>query len=355
VGDALAPWRVLSCRWFACLRGLMGARSQDSERGPRHAVDKHGTPGAGAEPMAAGAWIEEDHHVIEGVLRSLDAMRRPSGASFPLGLLAAATHFFSGFVARHDQKEEQVLWPVLLRAVDVPADADTLARVVADHATLTRQLAALTAGARTRSAPLWDLVASYVSLGLDHVREEMRSLFPCVAALSAAEDAQLAEAGAAFDPEDGAREKRPDLLRLAERVARACAALQTGPRRRLLRARDVMRVDVPPMHPDESLARAAELMRGADVRALPVVQRGVVVGILTKTDLDPFRGREEWSTVRLAMEAPLAVPPDARVAEVARALLDRGFGAMPVVVDGVAVGMVARQDLLRVLTGAPGH
>jgi CBS domain-containing protein len=59
--------------------------------------------------------------------------------------------------------------------------------------------------------------------------------------------------------------------------------------------------------------------------------------------------------VRLAMEAPLAVPPDARVAEVARALLDRGFGAMPVVVDGVAVGMVARQDLLRVLTGAPGH
>ena len=304
--------------------------------------------------MAAGAWIEEDHHVIEAVLRGLKAMRRPPGASFPLGLLAATTHFFTGFVTRHDQKEERVLVPVL-RAVDGPADADTLARFVADHATLTRHLAALTAGARTRSAPLWDLVASYVSLGLEHVREEMRSLFPRVAALSAAEDAQLAEAGAAFDAQPGAREERPDLLRLAERVARACTAMQTGPRRHPLRARDVMRVDVPPMHPDESLARAAELMCGADVRALPIVQRGVVVGILTKTDLDPFRGREEWSTVQLAMEAPLTVAPEARIAEVARALLDRGFGALPVVVDGVAVGMVARQDLLRVLTGSAGR
>lgn len=116
-----------------------------------------------------------------------------------------------------------------------------------------------------------------------------------------------------------------------------------------------MRVDVPPMHPKESLARAAELMCRADVRALPVVQRGVVVGILTKTDLDPFRDREEWSTVQLAMEPPLRVPPEAPVADVARALLDRGFSAMPVVVDGVAVGMVARQDLLRVLTGSAGR
>jgi CBS domain-containing protein len=47
----------------------------------------------------------------------------------------------------------------------------------------------------------------------------------------------------------------------------------------------VIRAGVPPAHPDESRARAAELMRGADVRALPVVQRGVVVEILTKTDL----------------------------------------------------------------------
>jgi CBS domain-containing protein/hemerythrin-like domain-containing protein len=304
--------------------------------------------------MAAGTWIEEDHHVIEAVLRGLKAMRRPPGVSFPLGLLAAATHFFTGFVTRHDQKEERVLLPVL-RAVDGPADADALVRFVADHATLTRHLAALTAGARTRSAPLWDLIASYVSLGLDHVREEMRSLFPRVAALSAAEDAQLATASDAFDAQDAVREGRPDLLRLAERVGHACAALQTGPRRRPLRARDVMRVDVPPMQPDESLARAAELMRGADVRALPIVQRGVVVGILTRTDFDPFRGREEWSTVQLAMEPPLTVAPEAPVADVAQALLDRGFSAMPVVVDGVAVGMVARQDLLRVLTGSAGR
>jgi hypothetical protein len=47
---------------------------------PARRVDGHGTPGAGAEPVAVGAWIEEDHHVIEGVLRGLDAMRRPPAA-----------------------------------------------------------------------------------------------------------------------------------------------------------------------------------------------------------------------------------------------------------------------------------
>jgi CBS domain-containing protein len=304
--------------------------------------------------MTGGVWIEEDHRVIERVLRELAAMRRPRGAVFPLGLLAAATHFFTGFVARHDEKEEQVLVPVL-RAADGPTDADTLARCVAEHATLSRQLATLVASARTRNAPVWDLVASYVSLGLDHVRDEGRRLFPCVAALPAAEDAQLAAAGAAFDDQVGVREERPGLLRLAERVGHACGALQTGSRKRPLRARDVMRADVPPMHPDESLARAAELMRGADVRTLPVVQRGLVVGILTKSDLEPFRGREEWSTVQLAMEAPLTVAPEAPVAEVARVLLDRGFGAVPVAVDDVAVGMVGRQDLLHVLTGSAGR
>jgi hypothetical protein len=44
-----------------------------------------------------------------------------------IGLLAAATHFFSRFVARHDEKEGRVLWPVLHRG-EGPADADTLTR-----------------------------------------------------------------------------------------------------------------------------------------------------------------------------------------------------------------------------------
>ena len=97
----------------------------------------------------------------------------------------------------------------VLRAADGRTDADTLARCVAEHATLRRQLATLIAGARTRSAPVRDLVASYVSLSLDHMGDEMRNLFPCVAALPAAEDAQLATAGAAFDDQAGVREERP--------------------------------------------------------------------------------------------------------------------------------------------------
>jgi CBS domain-containing protein len=59
--------------------------------------------------------------------------------------------------------------------------------------------------------------------------------------------------------------------------------------------------------------------------------------------------------VQLAMEAPLTMALEARVAEVARVLLDRGFGAVPVTVDDVLLGMVPRQDLLRILTGFAGR
>ena len=101
--------------------------------------------------MAAGAWIKEDHHVIEGVLRGLGAMHRPAGASFPLGLLAAATHFFTGFVTSIPRKKRG---PGPSCARSTVRRIPTLWRFVAAHATLTRHSKAARSPSATRRSCL---------------------------------------------------------------------------------------------------------------------------------------------------------------------------------------------------------
>jgi tRNA nucleotidyltransferase (CCA-adding enzyme) len=115
-------------------------------------------------------------------------------------------------------------------------------------------------------------------------------------------------------------------------------------------ARDIMRTAVATVAPGDSLARALELMKHFAVRELAVVEEGVLVGILARSDLDPHLGHFEWTAVRIAMTAqPRAIAPDAPLDDVARALRAGSFNAVPVVEDGALVGMVSRHDCLRVV------
>jgi acetoin utilization protein AcuB len=123
-----------------------------------------------------------------------------------------------------------------------------------------------------------------------------------------------------------------------------------------MRARNVMRLDLPLVHPTESLAHAADLMRRSGVRQLAVVNDGLLAGLLAKVDLEPFWGHEGWTAVAVAMSRePLTVEPDVHVADVARLLRDRGFDAVPVAVDGVALGMIGRRDLLAAVVSSAGR
>ena len=111
-----------------------------------------------------------------------------------------------------------------------------------------------------------------------------------------------------------------------------------------------MRTTPPTVGPKERLAKAAELMTTFGVRELPVVDDGRLVGIVTRTDFEPYIGQLEWTVVRLAMSSPpQTIAPDAPVSAVAQVLLDGGFNGIPVAVDGILAGMVSRQDLLRMV------
>jgi len=103
---------------------------------------------------------------------------------------------------------------------------------------------------------------------------------------------------------------------------------------------------------DDSLARAAGVMESCRSREVPVVSGRALVGILSRTDLEPHRGHFEWTAVRAAMTAdPVSVASETPVPVVARLLLGRGFNAVPVTDGGELVGMIARSDVLKVLAG----
>jgi CBS domain-containing protein len=194
------------------------------------------------------------------------------------------------------------------------------------------------------------MLRHYVTLLHQHIDKENAVLFPFAErVMSAADDRRVLEAFAAVEEREGGQRARAALLDLGRAVERACRTDGRGAVR-VPRTEDVMRRDVRAIGPGDSLARAVETMEGTGVRELPVVDGGVLVGVVALRDLRPHWGQYEWTAVREAMTPrPVTVAPETPIATVARLLLEHCFNAVPVVSDGTVVGMIARSDLLRLL------
>lgn len=106
--------------------------------------------------------------------------------------------------------------------------------------------------------------------------------------------------------------------------------------------------------PNESVAAAKELLESYGIHHLPVVEDGILVGILSSSDflkLHILRERTkalEAITVSQIMEAePVTLDVFADLVDVASKLSEGGFHALPVVeADNVLVGIVTSTDLI---------
>jgi CBS domain-containing protein len=111
--------------------------------------------------------------------------------------------------------------------------------------------------------------------------------------------------------------------------------------------------------PTDSLVDAAKLMVDYEVRHLPVIEDGELVGILSDRDIrtiagDPARFATQGESalvVRDAMTAnPVTVPVTRRVRDIASDLIGDQVGALPVVDEaGKLVGIISYVDALRAL------
>ena len=103
-----------------------------------------------------------------------------------------------------------------------------------------------------------------------------------------------------------------------------------------------------------TLAQAHQLMRERNIRHLPVVDDGRLVGVVSQRDLyllQTLNGLDPATeTVKEAMsQEPFAVRPDAPLDEVALAMAERKYGSAVVVDQGVVVGLFTTVDALRAL------
>lgn len=132
-------------------------------------------------------------------------------------------------------------------------------------------------------------------------------------------------------------------------------------------ARDLMTPDPLTVTPQASVAEVWDLMREVDVRHVPVVQGGALLGMLSDRDLarvdmarllkvegaDALRQELATPIVRVMSSDVISVEPDTEVGEVIALLIDHKIGALPVVETGTreVIGIISYVDVLRALQG----
>ena|SRR5579871_6739158 len=99
--------------------------------------------------------------------------------------------------------------------------------------------------------------------------------------------------------------------------------------------------------PAEKLSNVEMIMQEGGYRSVPVVQDGKLVGIVTDRDLRRHTGYLPQTEARMAMsEQVTTVTPATPIEEAARILRERKIGALPVVEEGALVGIITTTDLL---------
>jgi CBS domain-containing protein len=302
--------------------------------------------------MTCARRLLREHELIAGVLSSIRGICAPDGSGIRPAVLSGAVEFLDAFVERcHEVKEEQVLLPALRDRGHL--DDATAERVAREHTEGTRLLRGIRAATRPRGVDpeATRLLAAYGDLLGRHMAFEEAAVLGPAAALPADADREMQHAFDRVDERVAGREGHDVLVALGGALMEACHALRPAQRSpAAATAHDVMRASPAPLGPDDTLARALEQMDALNRRELPVAEGGRLAGVLARSDIEPYRGHLEWTTVRSAMTRdPLTVTPSTGLRALAGILIDHDLNGVPVVDDGRVVGVVRRSDLLREL------
>ena len=104
--------------------------------------------------------------------------------------------------------------------------------------------------------------------------------------------------------------------------------------------------------PEESLMHATQMMSEKDLGSLVVIDRGAVVGMLTFREVIQAIVKNQGSigstVVRAAMDsAPLVCTPETELDEVRRIMLERHARYMPVMTEGMLMGVISFYDVAK--------
>jgi CBS domain-containing protein len=115
-----------------------------------------------------------------------------------------------------------------------------------------------------------------------------------------------------------------------------------------MRISEVMTHEVVAVPPAASLKDAARLLAAHGISGLPVVEGRAVLGVISETDIVECETGDLHRLVVDAMSSPaVTVDSDWAVADAAKVMLAKGVNRLPVLERGKLVGIVTRADLVR--------
>jgi len=135
-----------------------------------------------------------------------------------------------------------------------------------------------------------------------------------------------------------------------------------------MRIRDIMTKNPITVTGETSLPEAKRTMEENDIRRLPVVDKGKLVGMVTERmileaspspatllSIHELRYLVDKIKVKdIMVKNPITIPPDANFKDVLLLGQEKGIGAFPVVEKGKLVGIATESDLVRFITNIWG-
>jgi universal stress protein A len=104
--------------------------------------------------------------------------------------------------------------------------------------------------------------------------------------------------------------------------------------------------------PDEKLSSVHGKVLQGGFHCIPIVKDGIPVGIVTDRDVHAYTGHlDQTEASKVMSEALITVSSSATIREAARLLRERKIGALPVVEDGKLTGVITTTDVLGALIG----
>jgi CBS domain-containing protein len=130
-----------------------------------------------------------------------------------------------------------------------------------------------------------------------------------------------------------------------------------------MQVREIMSKDIEVVDRNDNLRTVEERMATKQLRHLPVLEQGEVVGIVTQRDLFKATMSSTMGYGEKAQQAYLqsvrvkeimiypvvTITQDTSVAAAAEMMINKGIGCLPVVDDHQLIGIVTKTDLLRCL------
>jgi len=130
-----------------------------------------------------------------------------------------------------------------------------------------------------------------------------------------------------------------------------------------MQVREIMATDIESVDRNDNLRTVEDRMATKQLRHLPVLEQGEVVGMVTQRDLFKAAMSSAMGYGEKAQQAYLqsvrvkeimtypvvTIAPDTSVAAAAEMMINKGIGCLPVVDDHQLIGIVTKTDLLRCL------